>query len=130
MQVVHRRERQPPRPGDRLGGAQPDEQGADQAGPGGDGDQLHVGDRRLGAAQRLLDDGDDELEVAAARDLGDDSSEACVQLVLRGDDARPDLPVARDERGRRLVARRLDPENHAGSLASRHMISASSRLSA
>ena len=107
-----------------------DEQGADQSGVRRSGDQVDVVERRVGSAERLLDDGDHQLEVAPARDLGDDSAVAGVQLVLRCDDAGQDLAVTRDERCGRLVTRRLDAEDHCAGFASRHMISASSRLSA
>ena len=77
--------------------------------------------------------GDDELEVAPRRDLGDDAAVARVQLRLRRDDVRADLPLRRDERRRGLVAGGLDPEDHAlstrGCTGSFHMIRASSRLS-
>jgi hypothetical protein len=71
--------------------------------------------------------------MASRGDLRHDAAEAGVQFGLRGDDVREDLAVARDHGGGRLVARRLETEDHratssrtAGSL---HMISASSRLS-
>ena len=89
---------------------------------------LEVVERRPGAGQRLPDHGRDELQMPPRRDLGDDAAEPGVQLVLGRDDARQDLAVGRDQRGSGLVARRLDPENERG-YASRHMISASSRLS-
>ena len=82
------------------------------------------------AVERLVDHRRDQLEVAPRRDLGHDAAEARVQLGLRRDDVRDDLAVVGDDRRGGLVAARLDAEDHAvGSRASRHMISASSRLS-
>ena len=52
LQVVDRDQRQPARGGDRLGGADPDQQRADQARPGGGGDGVDVvqGDPRFAPA--------------------------------------------------------------------------------
>ena len=84
--------------------------------------------------ERLAEHRDDVLEVVPRGDLGHDAAEAGVQLRLRGDDARGDLPVLGDERGGGLVAGGLEPEDHSAASSSaapgsRHMISASSRLS-
>ena len=95
-----------------------------------DVDRIDIGHPDPGVSERLLDHRSDELEVPAGCNLGHDAAEACVQLVLRRDDARVNLTVRADDRSRRLVARGLDPEDHAvGRRASRHMINASSRLS-
>ena len=69
--------------------------------------------------------------MSARGDLRDDAAEGSVQLRLRGDDVRQDLPVLRDYRGGGLVTRGLNPEDQSsGSLiGSFHMIKASSRLS-
>ena len=82
--------------------------------------------------ERLAQDRRDELEVPPRRDLRDDAAVLRVQLGLGGDDVGEDLAVVRDERRGGLVAGRLEPEDQAlaGSrTGSRHMISASSRLS-
>ena len=132
MQVVDRRERQPPRPGERLRRGDADEQRADQAGPRGDGDELDVLERRVREPERLAQHGRDQLEVPARGDLGHDPAEARVQLGLGGDDAGRELAVARDERRGGLVAGGLDPEDQAppgAGTGSFHMIRASSRLS-
>ena len=44
-------------------------------------------------AERLADDGRDELEVAARGDLGHDAAVPRVQVGLRGDDVGQDLAV-------------------------------------
>jgi hypothetical protein len=131
VQVVDRRERQPPGPCERLRRRDADEERADEPGPARDADEVEAVERRVRLAERLPDDGQHELEMAARRDLGHDAAEARVELGLRGDDVRPDLTVVRDDRRSGLVARGLDAEDHATGCGcgSRHMISASSRLS-
>ena len=77
--------------------------------------------------------GDDELEVAPRRDLGHDAAEAGVQVGLRRRRRTSARCRRRSRRRGGLVARRLDPEDHDAlartRVGSRHMISASSRLS-
>ena len=96
----------------------------------------HLG-TRLGEC--LADDRADELEVAARGDLRDDAAVAGVEVGLRGDDGGEHPAVPRDDRSGGLVARRLDAQDHPVSSRapastrrrsdSRHMITASSRLS-
>ena len=137
VEVVDRDERQPPRPRERLRGGEPDEQRADQPRPLRHGDAVDVVERRARLGERLADHRRDELEVAPRRDLGHDAAVPRVEVRLRGDDARANLSVLRDERRRGLVAARLDPEDHAvtrrgcvgSATGSFHMMSASSRLS-
>ena len=85
LQVVDRDQRQPPRRGDRLGGADPDQQRADQARAGGHRDRLDLVERGAGLGQRRLDHRHRQLEVVARGDLGDDAAEVRVRLGLRGD---------------------------------------------
>jgi hypothetical protein len=49
--------------------------------------------------------------MTARCDLGYDAAEPRVQIRLRRDDIREELPVAGDERGRRLVTARLEAED-------------------
>ena len=89
-------------------------------------------ERASGFDERLADDRQDELEVVPRRDLGHDAPVLRVQLGLRGDDRGEHVALLGDDRRRRLVAGGLDPEDHDATslgVASRHMISASSRLS-
>ena len=135
VQVVDRDERQPARPGERLRGLHADEQRADQAGPARDRDGVDVVERRACFRERLADDGRRELEVPARRDLRHDAAVTRVQLRLRRDDVRANESVFGHDGTRGLVAGRLEREDHASpseadcSPGSRHMISASSRLS-
>jgi hypothetical protein len=130
VQVVDGDERQPAAPGKRFRGREPDEQRADQARALRDRDRVDVVERML--AERLLDHRHDQLEVPAGGDLGDDASEACMQVRLRRDDVRDDAAVV-DQGCRGLVATGFQSEDQdcvAGSeTGSFHMISASSRLS-
>ncbi len=131
MQMVDRGERQPVRPRERLRGGDADEQRADEPRAARDADELEPVERCVRVGERLADDGHHELEMPPRRDLGHDAAEARVQVGLRGDDVREDLAVTRYDGGRRFVARSLQRKDHATDCAcgSRHMISASSRLS-
>ena len=131
VQVVDRHERQAPRGGDRLRGREPDEQGADQAGPAGHRHRVDVVEPGPRALQRVGRDRVHKLEVVARGDLRDDPAVAGVQQALRRDRIRADLAAVRHDRGARVVAARLEREDQAvaRSGAVRHMIRASSRLS-
>ena len=113
VEMVDGRERQPARPGDRLRSRDADEERADQPGPSRHGDEVDFVEGRAGVGKRLPNDGQHELEMAPRRDLGDDASELRVQVGLRSNHVRADVTVVGDERGGRLVARRLERENHA-----------------
>ena len=63
-------------------------------------------------SERLAHDGSDQLEVPARRHLRHDAAEPRVQIRLRRNDVRANLPAVGDERHRRLVATGLDPEDH------------------
>ena len=128
VQVIDGDERQPPRPGERLGSREPDEQRADQPGAGRDGDGVDVVERGPRLLERLADHRRDQLEMPARGDLRDDPPVFRVQFGLRGHDVGTNLTAGGDDSRGCLVTRGLDPEDHSGS-ASRHMISASSRLS-
>ena len=109
MEVIDGHERQPPGPGDRLRGGDPDEQGADQARPGRDADQAHILEGDFGLPQRLAHNGHHELEMPPRGDLRHDPAVLCVQVGLRGDDVRENPAVRRDYRRSRLVAGSLQP---------------------
>jgi hypothetical protein len=82
VEVVDGRERQSPCPRERLGCRETDEERSDQARPLGDGDRVDVVEARSGFAERLLDNGCDELEMPARCDLRHDAAEPRVQLRL------------------------------------------------
>ena len=113
LEVVDGRQRQPARGGDRLRGRDADEQRADEARPLRDRDEVDVGERRAGAAQRVVDGGVGELEVVARGDLRHDAAVGVVD-ALRGDDVRAHLAVARDDRRAGVVAAGLQREDELG----------------
>ena len=123
LQVVDRDQRQPPRRGDRLRGADPDQQGADQPGAGGHRDRLDLVERDARLGERGLDHRGGQLEVVAGGDLRDDAAEALVGGGLRGDHVGEDARAVEDRRAG-VVAGGLDREDQSS-----HMISASSPLS-
>jgi hypothetical protein len=130
--MVDGHEREAFRPGYRLRSGNPDEQGTHQAWPLGDSNAVDSPERHVSRLERGAHDRPDQLEVTARRDLRDDSPKARVEVRLRRDDRREHAPVGRHDGGGRLVTRGLEREDHeARSLefGSRHMISASSRLS-
>ena len=131
VQVIHRCQRNGEPPGERLRSRESDEQRADEPGSSRCGDEVDVCHCRVRVMEGRLDDGRDELEVAPRGHFGNDAAERRVQLDLRGDDAGEHVPFPRDQRRSRLVAGGLEPEDHcsAPTAASRHMITASSRLS-
>ncbi len=107
---------------DRLGGGEPDDDAADQPGPGGDRDAVELAERQPGIVHRLGDDHVERLDMGARRDLRHHAAEGRVLVDLRQHDigqnlARPGLEPL-DHRRRGLVAGRLDAEhNHPGSLS-------------
>ncbi len=111
VQVVDRDERQPASPRDRLRRAQADEERAGKPGPARDRDPLDVVEGPTRFGERFIDRRDDEFEVPARGDLGDDTAEPRVQLGLRRDDVGEDATVAGYERGRGLVTRGLETED-------------------
>ena len=102
-------------------------------GSGGDGARLLGlgGRRRADPRGRELVEHDrvDELEVMTRSDLRDDAAEDRVRARLRRDQVRPD-GAAVDNGGAGVVAGRLDRQDHGIGAALRHMITASSPLSA
>ena len=132
LQMVDRNERQATRPGDRLRSREAHEQGTDQSRPLRDRHLLHVVERCAGLLERRANGWEDELQMIPRRNLRHHAAVPGVKRRLRRDDRGEHDPLLGDQRGRGLVAGRLDPEDHDAfsvGVASRHMISASSRLS-
>jgi hypothetical protein len=113
VQVIDGHERQVARPGERLSGGNADEQRSDEARPLRNRHALHITEPGVCLVERFPEYRKDQLEVVTGRDLGDDSAVLGVELGLRRDDIREQPPILRDERRRRLVTRRLNPENHS-----------------
>ena len=97
-----------------LGRADADQQRAGQARPATGGHGVDVGQLEPRLDQRLGNDRVDQLEVGPAGDLGDDAAEAGVEVALAGHDRRPEVGAVVHHADRRLVARRLDPEDVHG----------------
>src|SRR5207247_2195142 len=64
-----------------------------------------------GVAKRLSDDGGDDFEVPARRQLGHDAAVGRVNRVLGRNHAGNDTAAVGENRGRRLVTRTLDAED-------------------
>ena len=100
---------------DGLGGGEPDDDAADQAGSGGGGDAVEAGEAHAGIRHRLGDDEVERLDMRARRDLRHDAAEGGVLVDLREHDVGHDPPrplrEPLDHRRRGLVASRLDAEH-------------------
>ena len=105
-------QRQLLREGEALRGGETDKERADQSGPLGHGHGVEALELGVSLGQRLPHDWEEELEVSPRGDLRDDAAEASVQLGLRGNDVGTNIPVGGHHRGRRLVARGLEREDH------------------
>ncbi len=108
--VVDSDEGETPCPGGGLGEAVPDEQGPDQARPGGGGHAVEVVGMDPGAAQRLMGERAHRLDVGPRRHLRHHPAEASVEVDLGGEDIGQDLGSP-DHRHRRLVAGSLEGED-------------------
>ena len=110
LKVVDRDQRQPPRRGDRLRGADPDQEGADQPGTGGDRHRLDLVER----GARLLEGGLNyrrgQLQVVAGGDLRHDAPEPRMGSGLGGDHIGKDARAVEDG-GAGVVAGGLDCED-------------------
>ena len=111
LDVVDADQRHVQRQRQHLGRADADQQRADQA--------RRVDARRRsrsrssrtsGLPQRLVDDGQQPLQVGAGRDLGHDAAEARVQVGLRGDDVGEDGRLVGEDGGGGFVAGGFDGE--------------------
>ena len=97
--------------GDGAGGQRADEQAADEAGAGGNGDAVDGVPRGAGALEGLIDDGQDDFDVAASGDLGYDATIGLVDVDLAGDDVGAHVPAVFDHGGGGFIAGGFDAEN-------------------
>ena len=111
VQVVDRDERQRRPHASALAALSPTRSAPASPGPLVTATSLDAVEGLAGLGERFGDRRDDELEVPARGDLGDDAAEARVQLGLGGDDVGEDATVRGHERGRGLVAGGLEPED-------------------
>ena len=119
FEVVDGDQRDVERQGQRLGRGQADDQGADQAGPGRDGDRPEVGQADPGPSEGLVDHRQELADMGPRGDLGDHAPEPLVQVDLRRDHARTDRGDARRRGagalpGRPRRSRRRSSRSRAG----------------
>jgi hypothetical protein len=119
LQVVDRQKGDVAGVGDRLGGVGADQQRPRQAGAGGHRHGVDVAQGAAGAVQRLVQDGDDRLDVLARGELRHDAAVAGVQLDLGGDDAGEQPAAVADDGGCGLVAGGLDAEDVQAAVSGR-----------
>src|SRR5690625_5125158 len=94
----------------RFSEVQADEEGADESRAPGGGNQIHIREADAGRRERLLLHAPHDPQVLPAGRLRHHPAVLPMQLRLRSDDAREDLPVAYDADAR-VVTRRVDAEN-------------------
>jgi hypothetical protein len=97
----------------RLGRRHPDEQGAGQPGPGGDGHGVDLTRTDARGGERAVEGRDHRLQVRPAGHLGHDAAEPGVLLDAGGDGVGEQLAAA-DQPDARLVAGGLDAEHQRG----------------
>ena len=107
FEMIDRDQRLAGRQRQALAGEQRDHHAADQAGAGGRGDGVDVGDGLAGLVQHLPDEVGQDLDMGAGGDLRDHAAERPVRLILADDGLRQDLPVARHQRRRSCRRRRI-----------------------
>jgi hypothetical protein len=90
LEVVELNQGDVEREGERLGGSEADDEGADESGAGGDGDGPEVGERDAGLGKGFVNDGKDLPDVGAGGDLWDYAAEAGMEVELGGDDVGED----------------------------------------
>ncbi len=102
--MVDAHQRQAAPQGDALGGVDAHQQRPRQPRPVGHGHRVRVIVAHVGLPHRLLNHGNDGLDVGAGSDLGKDAAVLGVQIHLRGDDVGEDAPPVLDHGGGRFVA--------------------------
>jgi hypothetical protein len=97
--------------GDGAGGESADEQAAEQARTGGDGNAVDVVPSGAGFSQGVVDYGQNDLDMAARGNFGHDAAVLFVQIDLAGDDIRERVAAVFDHRGRGFVAGGFEAKN-------------------
>ncbi len=111
LEVVDGHQGPPARVGDRLGRRAADEERADEPGPVGHREAVHVVEPHPGRLQRAPHHRHQHLQVPPRGQLGHHAAVGCVHVVLRGDDAGEHLPASVHHRSGGLVTRGLDAED-------------------
>jgi hypothetical protein len=112
LHVVHPHHRLPQRPGRGLPPRHPHQESADEAGPGGDADQVDPLQPDPGLLQGAAHHVVHRAQVGARGQLRHHAAVEEVD-VLGEDDVAEQLPLAAQDGGGGLVARGLDPEGQA-----------------
>ena len=124
LEMVDGDEGQPAPERDRLARDHADQQPSDQAWPGCGRDPVDLAPAKPRISKRLHDCGVQQLDMRARGDLGHHAAIARMQLELGahhiGENAAPAFAVAAHQGSGRLVAARLDPEDHHRSVCSCH----------
>ena len=114
FEVVDGHEGHVPHQRQGLGGADPDQQRADQAGADGGSDGIEVRTGDPGLDQRLGDDRGQQVDVGPAGDLGNHPTEPGMDVDLAGHHRRADEVTTDHHRSRGLVTGGLDAEDGGG----------------
>ncbi len=115
LQVVDRDQRLVVHEGDRLGHGQPNDHATDQPRPGGGGNAVERGERKLRLVHRFGDDGIQRLDMGAGGDFRHHAAESRMLADLRENDIGQDAAVAfrisLHHGGSRFVAGGFDAED-------------------
>jgi len=117
VDVVHREERQTPAPCDRLGRLDAYQQRAYETRTHGHGHSTQVVERASALAEGLRHHRRHPLHMGAAGDLGDHAAIPFVDRVLRVGHRREHPSFRTEDRGGRIVTRRLDGKERTGQAA-------------
>jgi len=92
---------------------EPDQQGPDESGTGGDRDAIELGEAEARLGERAIDHRTDGSEVLPAGQLRDHAAENAMNVLRKDDQARDDRPLFLEAKdgGGGLVAARLDAED-------------------
>ena len=114
FEVVDRDEGKVVGEGEGFGVGDADEQCTGEAGTGGDGDGVEIGEGHAGFSERGADDRNDGAKMLATGELRNHAAVAGVGSNLRGNDGRKRARSALDNGRGGFVARGLDAEDEAG----------------
>ena len=114
LQVVDGEQRLVVDGGDHLAGHEAHHDRADQAGAGGGGHTVEVGEAHARLVHRTGDQAVEMLDVAARRNLRHDAAVGRVVGALGEHEVRQHAALPGHDRSRRLVAARLDAKDDHG----------------
>lgn len=97
--------------GESASGEGADEERAEKTGGVGDGDSIDIGDLELGFFKRLVDDGEDSLDVRASGDFGDYAAVSLVNIDLGNYDVAQNMGTILNDGSRSFITTGLDAED-------------------